>query len=26
MIQASAKKYAEEKKLPTRDCSKEDGA
>ena len=26
MIQASAKKYAEEKKLTTRDCSKEDGA
>ncbi len=26
MIRASAAKYAEEKKLPTRDCSKEDGA
>ncbi|HEX6793224.1 MAG TPA: ABC transporter substrate-binding protein [Casimicrobiaceae bacterium] len=26
MIRTSAKKYAEEKKLPTRDCSKEDGA
>ena len=26
MIRESAKKYAEEKKLPTRDCSKEDGA
>jgi branched-chain amino acid transport system substrate-binding protein len=26
MIRSSAKKYAEEKKLPTRDCAKEDGA